>query len=347
MTSFPLHTDLLRAIMMSMPPVIEAYGLTKQFPRMTGLLRLGRQPPITAVDHVDLQVEAGELFGLIGPNGAGKTTLVKLLCTLILPTSGGARIAGYDLSQDRAIKAAVGLVVSDERSFTWRLSGRRNLLFFAALHGLTGREAARRVEEVLDLLEMRPIGDQRFATYSTGMRQRLAIARALLHRPRVLFMDEPTRSLDPGATRRLHALIRTLVAEQGVTVFLTTHDLSEAETLCSRVAVMHRGRIRAAAPPDQLRRTLRPGEDYTLILDRAPAARHELARLVENLRIASEGEGRVQLRFHTNGLPGSLNAALDLLRNEQCVIYSISSTVPSLEEVFAHYTEDPELGEGR
>lgn len=333
--------------MTAMPAVIEAFGLTKQFARAAGLLRLGRLPPITAVDHVDLQVEEGELFGLIGPNGAGKTTLVKLLCTLILPTSGSARIAGYDLSQDRAIKAAVGLVVSDERSFYWRLSGRRNLLFFAALHGLTGREAARRVEEVLELVEMRPLADQRFATYSTGMRQRLAIARALLHRPRVLFMDEPTRSLDPGATRRLHALVRTLVAEQGVTVFLTTHDLNEAETLCSRVAVMHRGRIRASAPPDQLRRTLRPGEDYILILDRAPAAQHALAQLVENLRIEPEGEGRVQLRFHTNGLPGRLNAALDLLRSEHCVIYHVSSTVPSLEEVFAHYTEDPDPGEGR
>jgi ABC-2 type transport system ATP-binding protein len=324
-----------------MAPVIEAQELTKQFPRATGLLRLGRRPAITAVQGVDLCVEAGELFGLIGPNGAGKTTLVKLLCTLILPTSGSARIAGHDLSQDRAIKAAVGLVVTDERSFYWRLSGRRNLHFFAALQGLTGREAAERVEAVLGQVDMLTAADEQFSTYSTGMRQRLAIARALLHRPRVLFMDEPTRSLDPGATRRLHNLVRTLVAEQGVTVFLTTHDLAEAETLCSRVAVMHHGRIRVSAPPDELRRTLRPGEDYTLVLDRAPEAQGVLARLVEGVRVEQESDGRVQLRFHTNGTPGSLNAALDLLRGEQRVIYHVSSTVPSLEDVFAHYTEEP------
>jgi ABC-2 type transport system ATP-binding protein len=320
--------------------MIEAFSLIKQFPRATGLMRLGRQPPITAVDGVDLSVEEGELFGLIGPNGAGKTTLVKLLCTLILPTSGSARIAGHDLSQDRAIKAAVGLVVTDERSFYWRLSGRRNLLFFAALYGLTGPEATRRVDTVLELVDMLGPADERFSTYSTGMRQRLAIARALLHRPRILFLDEPTRSLDPGATRRLHNLVRALVAEQGVTVFLTTHDLTEAETLCSRVAVMHRGRIRVSAPPDQLRRTLRPGEDYTLVLDRVPASQHELTRLVEGLRIEPEGDGRVQLRFHTNGTTGSLNDALDLLRSERCTIYNVNSTVPSLEEVFAHYTEE-------
>jgi len=326
-----------------MPPAIETFGLTKHFPRPTGLLRLGRQPPITAVDGVDLRVEAGELFGLLGPNGAGKTTLIKLLCTLIAPTAGTARVAGYDLNQEQAIKTAVGLVVSDERSFYWRLSGRRNLLFFAALHGMTGSEAARRVDAVLESVDLIAPADQPFLTYSTGMRQRLAIARALLHRPRVLFMDEPTRSLDPGATRRLHDLIRSLVAEQGVTVFLTTHDLAEAESLCSRVAVMHRGRIRVAASPEALRRTLRPGERYMLILDRVPAsASDHLAQLVEGVQIEpQEIEGRVQLRFHTNGTPGSLNSALDVLRGHACTIYSVSSEVPSLEEVFAHYTEGP------
>ncbi|GAI31199.1 unnamed protein product, partial [marine sediment metagenome] len=137
----------------------------------------------------------------------GKTTLIKVLCTLILPTAGHARVNGYDLQQERAIRASVGLVAGDERSFYWRLTGRDNLVFFGRLHGLGRWRAAERAEELMAQVGLAEVADRWFQTYSTGMRQRLAIARGILHAPAILFMDEPTLSLDPNATRRIHALI--------------------------------------------------------------------------------------------------------------------------------------------
>jgi len=183
---------------------IHTEALTKQFPAHQGWR--GLLSPTTlaapAVDRVSLQIAEGELFGLVGPNGAGKTTLIKLLATLIVPTSGAAFVHGHPLGHTRAIKASLGLVTSDERSFYWRLTGRQNLAFFAALHGLPAREIPARVTATLALMDLDGQADTRFQTYSTGMRQRLSIARALLHQPRLLFLDEPTKGLDPSATLR-------------------------------------------------------------------------------------------------------------------------------------------------
>jgi ABC-type multidrug transport system ATPase subunit/ABC-type multidrug transport system permease subunit len=225
---------------------IQTISLTKRFPPQSGWRKLLARPELVppAVDAVSLNVRSGELFGLLGPNGAGKTTLIKMLSTLVLPTAGKANINGFDLGQDSAIKASIGLVTSDERSFYWRLSGRQNLDFFAHLHNIPDKEIGARVQEALDTVELGSIADSPFLTYATGMRQRLCIARALLNHPRILFLDEPTKGLDPTATQHLHQLIREqLVDAQGITVFLTTHDLSEAEFLCDRVAIMNRGRI--------------------------------------------------------------------------------------------------------
>ena len=226
---------------------IETNGLSKTFEPPQGWRKLRRSGGgITAVQNVSLRIPEGELFGLLGPNGAGKTTLTKLLCTLILPTAGQANIAGHTLQNTRAIRAAVGLVVTDERSFYWRLSGYRNLQFFAALHGLYGTAADERIRYLLPIVGLSEAAERRFSEYSSGMKQRLAIARALLHQPRILFLDEPSRSLDPTATFQLQLLIKDLQA-QGVTIFLITHDLAEAEKLCERVAVMDGGEVQVGA----------------------------------------------------------------------------------------------------
>ncbi len=330
-------------------PAIETFQLTKRFPkggRLGAFIRRRPSPaPVTAVDRVTLTIKRGELFGLLGPNGAGKTTLIKLLCTLIVPTSGSARVDGHDLRHEAAIKARVGLVTGDERSFYWRLSGRHNLLFFAALHGMHGAVARRRVDEVLELMELEEIADRPFQTYSTGMKQRLAIARGLLNHPRILFMDEPTRSLDPTATAHLHAFIRAeLVGRQGVTVLLATHRLSEAERLCDRVAVMDRGRIRACGSIPELRRALRRGDRYRFhVQDLKPQIEDELRGLVDGLRLTPVAEDETLVEFDL--ADRRLDRVIDLIRGAGGRIVSITSEPVPLEEVFAHLTA-PEQGGG-
>jgi ABC-2 type transport system ATP-binding protein len=330
-------------------PAVETHHLRKVFQPVRSLRPPFRRPdPVTAVDGVDLQVRPGELFGLLGPNGAGKTTLIKILCTLIAPTAGSARVAGYPLDHELPIKRAVGLVVSDERSFYWRLSVRNNLEFFAAMVDLSGEEAQTRVDQVLAAVELTGVAGRRFSDLSSGMRQRLAIARSLLHRPRLLFLDEPTRSLDPVAATHLHALIRQLIAE-GVTIVLTTHNLVEARSLCDRIAVMHRGKIRACGPPEQLElefgRRGAPGlgDHYRIRLDRwseDEAAR--LATLVSGLTVEETPDGAFSLHVSTGPDPAALTAVFDVLRAAGITIYGVQSDHPRLEDVFTHLVADEE-----
>lgn len=246
---------------------IEASGLTKYYPEPKGLLGwASREKAATlALDDVDLAVKKGELFGLVGPNGAGKTTLIKTFCTLISPTRGYAQVNGYDLSQESPIKASIGLVTSDERSFYWRLSARQNLEFFATLHHLPPSEIRRRIDEVLEIVGLQEVADKRFLTFSTGMRQRLSIARALLSRPETIFLDEPTKGLDPLGIQSLHRLIREdLTRHQGITILLTSHWLQEVEQLCDRIAIMDRGRIQACGSMLELHNALDLAEPVSL-----------------------------------------------------------------------------------
>ncbi len=334
---------------------IETFSITKQFPKITGWRRIVSRYQIfqPAVDGVNLSVREGELFGLLGPNGAGKTTLIKMLSTLIQPTSGTARVNGYDLSEDIPIKASIGLVTSDERSFYWRLTGRQNLVFFANLHGLPPEEIRDRVNIVLDHVKLSRMADQRFLTYSTGTRQRLSIARALLNQPTMLFLDEPTKGLDPLATRGLHNLIQDeLRGQLGMTVFLTTHDLEEAQTLCDRIAIMHLGRIRACGTLSELRETLQWTDSYriwvkdysqekhALITRNLPHIPVEICQHVANPNELTVGESHLTcLEFSDLSRGGSLNSVLEQLRQTDSVILQVTQQTPTLEQIFAHHTE--------
>ena len=235
---------------MSATPAILAENLVKRYPVFRGFRDLVRRPfdrrKTTALDGLDLTVGAGRVFCLLGPNGAGKTTLIKVLATLVLPDEGRAEVNGHDVERHPApVKRAVGYAVSDERSFYWRLTGRQNLEFFGALHGLRGPAGERRVDEVLGLTGLGAAADQRFNAYSTGMRQMLAIGRALLADASILLVDEPTRSLDPQAADRIRSFLRReLVEAKGKTVFWATHDLTEAADYAHEIAVISRGRIR-------------------------------------------------------------------------------------------------------
>lgn len=324
---------------------VHTENLTKTYSRSGFLRRSHPQQSVTAVSNVSLSIPTGELFGLLGPNGAGKTTLVKILCTLILPSSGSATVAGIDLKNDRAIRAVTGLVVSDERSFYWRLSIQRNLEFFAALHGLYGSAASERISSVLEAVNLSDRREQRFSDLSSGMRQRLAIARALLHIPKILVLDEPTRSLDPTATAQIHNLLNELRDSHDISILLITHDLNEAEKMCERVALMHKGQIQAIGRPQDLRRQLDPRRHYTLAVDPLAAdVQTALAKILPqyDLTQIEAGSGKEQLSFTAGESDSTLTAVLSLLSQSGLQVYTIDGSPPTLEEVFAHFTAESE-----
>jgi ABC-2 type transport system ATP-binding protein len=311
------------------------------------LLRFRRQEDLTAVDSVTLQIREGELFGLLGPNGAGKTTFIKMLCTLVLPSDGRALVCGNDVVSDAArVKTSVGLVDTQERSFFWRLSGRQNLQFFAALQGLRGGEADDRIAESLALVGLSEQADRRFLGYSTGMRQKLAVARGLLAMPPVLFMDEPTRGLDPMIARELRVFIReTLVEKLGRTVLLVTHHLEEAEELCGRVAIMNHGRIIACGPVAEIKKRIAVRQRYHLRVQSLPLqARHELRAIpgVTQLQWTTVNRHSVELELLLADETATLPGVIRFIVSQGGDIQHCQALDLSLEEAFVHLVRDGE-----
>jgi ABC-2 type transport system ATP-binding protein len=220
---------------------IEVVGLTKRF------------GPLTAVDNVSFEVEEGEVFGFLGPNGAGKTTTINILCTLLRPTAGSARVAGYDVASQRAdVRQAIGLVFQDP-SLDDRLTAYENMRFHAHLYNVPAHEHPRRIEETLRVVDLWDRRDGIVRTFSGGMRRRLEIARGMLHYPRVLFLDEPTIGLDPQTRENLWDYILSLQRRHEITIFMTTHYMEEAEH-CQRIAIIDQGKIVALDTPDALKR---------------------------------------------------------------------------------------------
>ena len=219
-----------------------------------------------ALRDVSLTIESGEFFGLFGPNGAGKTTLIRVLSTLVIPSSGTARIHDLDIVRHAdKVRSQIGLVFSNENSFYGRLSGRQNLEFFAALQNLGREQSRRRAADLLALFDLTAAADSAVQSYSTGMRQRLNVARALLHDPKVIFLDEPTKGMDILAAESLRELLRKeLVERQHKTVLLTTHDLQEMELLCDRVGILDQGELRAVGTPVDLIREANKSVVYRL-----------------------------------------------------------------------------------
>jgi ABC-2 type transport system ATP-binding protein len=230
--------------------VLETKILTKRF------------GALTAVDRLAISVEPSEAFGLVGPNGAGKTTVIKMLTTLLPPTSGNASVADFDIihqaSQVRRVIGYVPQLISADGALT----GHENLLIFAKLYHIPRGERDRRIREALDFMGLSAVSDKLVRNYSGGMIRRLEIAQAMLHRPRILFLDEPTVGLDPVARKAVWEHVQRLQAEFGTTVFLTTHYMDEADQFCGRVAIMHLGKITAIGTPAQLKESV--GNDATL-----------------------------------------------------------------------------------
>ena len=252
---------------------IEATGLEKTFVKARSIRELlvhpfRRAERVEALRGVDLQVAEGEILSLLGPNGAGKTTLLKILSCLVLPDEGTARVGGHDTIHENVVKRLIGYVHSDERSFYWRLSARENLRFFARLYDVPPRRTESRISELLKRVDLLDAADRPFSGYSSGMKQRVSIARALLHDPPILLMDEPTRSLDPAASKSLrHFILDHLRGRDGKTILLATHDLREAEVVSDRIAILIRGRVREIGTVSEVRRWGVHERTYALEVD--------------------------------------------------------------------------------
>ena len=315
---------------------IEGHAIEKAFAKKRALKELVRRPfqraeRVQALRGVDLEIRQGEIFGLLGPNGAGKTTLLKILACLVLPDAGSARIAGHDILDEDRVKPCIGLVHSDERSFYWRLSGRENLQFFATLYNVPRAKAPARIEELLRRVDMLDAADRRFADYSSGMKQRLAIARALLHDPPILLMDEPTRSLDPASAMNLRSFIADkLKKEGGKTILLATHNLREAEVLCDRVAVLVKGQVRRLGSVDEVRRADETGRHFRIETAHWPAA------LAGPFRVVSDEPWNGARRITVALLDGGrLNDVLRAVLSAGGVIDGCEPLESDLEEAFS------------
>ncbi|HJU56352.1 MAG TPA: ABC transporter ATP-binding protein [Pyrinomonadaceae bacterium] len=333
-----------------LPPVISIDRLSKTYPQPLARLkelffRRPAKPPVRALAEVSFEVRAGEIFGLIGRNGAGKTTLTKVIATLVQPTNGTVTVNGFDsVRDDERVRAQVGLATAEERSFYWRLTVEQNLMFFARLYGLSDAAARRRVIELVRQFELKELVARRFGELSTGNKQRMAFARALLPRPPVLLLDEPTRSLDPLAAARMRALIQSLAGgDPPVTVLLTSHNLAEVAELCARVAVISRGRIRAIDTPKRLRATHRQTERVELSVRGIARERalDLLAASVDELEIKEDG-ATLHIAFTRESGDRQLDAAVRALQENGAILLSFDSERATLLDVLESYEREQE-----
>lgn len=334
---------------------IETHNLTKRFPVIKGYRDLLSHPfrkkEITALSNVSIRVTKGELFGLLGPNGAGKTTLIKILCTLVLPTSGEVFVHGLDVTRDgKKVRGEIGYVVGDERSFYWRLTGRQNLSFFAKLNNISNRESELRIKRLLEFMELTRDADRMFKDYSTGMRQKLAIARGLLTDPKIIFMDEPTKSLDPLTAQNLRKLIKEkMVGEEKKTVVFATHNLQEAEELCDRIAIIHKGGVKITGRVEEIKRRMSSDKRYVI---RAKKLENGLLERIHNIasvkKVIPVSNGTlansVQVDIEATDNDGSVSKVIKEILDAGGMIDSFYEKQISLEELFSKVVDDKRSG---
>jgi ABC-2 type transport system ATP-binding protein len=305
-----------------MDPIIEVKDLTKRF------------GSLVAVDALSFSVERGEVFGLLGPNGAGKTTTLSMLSTILKITSGTAIVNGFDVArQPSQVRRSIGIVFQ-EPSIDDRLTGRENLEMHANLYAVPASERGKRIDEVLKLVELEDRADSLMRTYSGGMRRRLEIARGLIHRPKVLFLDEPTLGLDPQTREHIWNYIMELSKRENITMVLTTHYMEEADKLCDRIAIVDYGKIIALDEPKQLKEGLE-GDIITVKTEMVEGLSHKLKEMssVKDLK-EQKGELKIIVKDGEKFLP----RVVEIAANSGIHIESMSIHEPTLEDVFMHYT---------
>lgn len=308
------------------------------FPRLKKFFRLPVKPAVEALKNISFEISEGEIFGLIGKNGAGKTTLTKIIATLVQPTGGRVLVKNFDSVTDEVkVRSLIGLATAEERSFYWRLTSEQNLLFFARLYGIEDKPARSRITEIFEQLDLTKLRKRRFAELSTGNKQRLAVARALLPAPPVLLLDEPTRSLDPLAAAGMRELIRSL---RGVSVLLTSHNLSEVEELCSRVAIISKGEIQVIDTPKNLRLRHKQTQTVKITLGGIDKdfLRQNLFRELRNSKIETRAE-TLSLVFEREPDDDLLGETISFLTENGARILDIETEKPTLLNVLESYEQ--------
>lgn len=297
---------------------IQAQALSKTYPG-------GKQ----ALKGLDLAIKQGEVFGFLGPNGAGKTTAVKLFSGILSPTSGQSQVLGMDPStQAPSLHARCGVVTEHAQMYN-HLTGRENLLFCGALFGLSEGESRSKADALLRQLQLSDAAQQKLSTYSTGMRQRLSLARALIHSPDVLFLDEPTSGLDPQSAHMVNQMIQRLAKEEGRTVFLCTHQLRYAEEICTSYGLIHEGKLLMSGDLEQLRDRVLPGMAVEIHASLAP----------RDGRSVALSQGRYQLHLNSEQeIPALVRGIVEAGGD----VYQVSQERPSLEEIYFALTQGKE-----
>ena len=301
----------------SQDAVISVQGLTKSF------------GAVEAVRGIDLEVRRGEIFGFLGPNGAGKTTTINILCTLLRATTGQASVAGIDVERDPSgVRSRIGLVFQDP-SLDAQLTARENLQFHAFVYDVPASERAERISQALEMVELTDRADSTVMTFSGGMKRRLEIARGILHTPDVLFLDEPTIGLDPQTRRHIWTYLSELPKREGVTIFMTTHYMDEAE-YCDRIAIIDHGVIQAVGTPDELKAMV-GGDVVTITTADNQAAAPQVAALAGADPIVDNGTLRVEV-------PDGAAFVPRLVRETTVEVTSVAFRRPSLDDVFLKLT---------
>lgn len=315
---------------------IDVKGLRKSYPKKIPL-PFRKVEWVEAVKGVSFKVKKGELFGLLGPNGAGKTTTIKMLTTLLEPSGGTARVLGLDVRRDaREIRRRINLVAEGERTLYWRLSAYENLKYFARIYYVPKSEEKERIESLLKLVGLWERRNDLVMNFSRGMKQRLAIAKALINDPEVLFLDEPTLGLDVQSAIFVREFVKKLVKEEGKTVLLTTHYMAEAEELCDRIAIIDHGKIIAMDTPGGLKSLVKDEETVEIkvkelkpqILEESPFS---MAVIEEN---ASTGTVRLRAQVDEEDLP----RLVEWLVKRKAKVLSVERMEPTLEDVFIKLT---------
>lgn len=274
-----------------------------------------------AVDSVNITLEQGEIFGFLGPNGAGKTTTVKLLNGMLIPTEGSCRIFGINPAQEPEQVHARSGVVTEHAQMYDHLTGLENLIFYGSVFGLDGAEGEKRGKKLLEELDLLEAKDQKLSTYSTGMRQRLSLARALIHEPKLLFLDEPTSGLDPESAQKVHTMICKLAREKGITVFLCTHQLRYAQEICTRYGLMEEGRLLSVGTLEELRAGIESGMKV-IIKAKGVSGRRAYRRLDD---MTFEADIKAE-----DEIPGLVREIVEAGGE----VYQVSAKLPSLEDIY-------------